>query len=236
MNDYLGVSIGCLGLGLLGFVGGRMRGIKANVHIPFLLSSFIFAGFYGLQVTDQFIIPLVGFSHQLTKLLFYDYGNGLLGLLPLALALVLIGKHLLKMDYNQQWSGTTRFTFASLQYGLISGTVLAVVPLLLVVSIGQKFSPRVDLYRYGLNCVTNLYEEIICRGLLLASCVKYWNRLSAVVWTSVVFGLAHGLAEKSVVIALGAGLMAWAVLKAKSLWAGWTSHQLTDVLVDTFLP
>ncbi|WP_158552546.1 type II CAAX prenyl endopeptidase Rce1 family protein [Spirosoma telluris] len=66
--------------------------------------------------------------------------------------------------------------------------------------------------------------------------MKYWPRLWAVVWTSVVFGLAHGLTEKSVALALGAGLMAWAVLRAKSLWAGWTSHQLTDMVVDTFLP
>ena len=83
--------------------------------------------------------------------------------------------------------------------------------------------------------MTNLYEEIICRGLLLACCVKYWT-IWAVLWTSVVFGLDHGTTEKSVVIAMGAGLMAWAVLKAKSLWAGWTSHRLTDMLVDTFLP
>ncbi|NEU70261.1 hypothetical protein GK091_25515 [Spirosoma agri] len=54
----------------------------------------------------------------------------------------------------------------------------------------------------------------------MACCVKYWNRLSAVVWMSVVFGLAHGLTEKSIALALGAGLMAWVVLKAKSLWAG----------------
>ncbi|MVM38531.1 CPBP family intramembrane metalloprotease [Spirosoma sp. HMF3257] len=72
--------------------------------------------------------------------------------------------------------------------------------------------------------------------MLLACGVKYWPRLWAVVWTSVVFGLAHGLTEKSVALALGAGLMAWAVLRAKSLWAGWTSHQLTDMVVDTFLP
>ena len=140
------------------------------------------------------------------------------------------------MDYHEQWSGTTTYNLPALKYGIIAGIVLAAIPLLIVASMGQKFSYKVDVYRYGINCVTNLYEEIICRGLLLASCVKYWNRASAVVWTSVVFGLAHGLTEKSIAIALGAGLMAWAVLKAKSLWAGWTSHQLTDMIVDTFLP
>ena len=140
------------------------------------------------------------------------------------------------MDYNEQWSGTTNFNLPSLKYGIIGGITLAVIPLIIVASTGQNFNYKVDFYRYAINCITNLYEEIICRGLLLACCVKYWNRLAAVVWTSVVFGLAHGLNEKSISIALAACLMAWVVLKAKSLWAGWTTHQLTDMIVDTFLP
>ena len=236
MNAYLAESIAFLSIGLLLFVLGRMRLINDRFYIPLFLSSFIFIGFYGVNVANELVIPLFGFSDKLNKLLFYDYGNGLLGLLPLTLAILFIGKHLLKMDYDEQWSGTTTYNLPSLKYGMIGGLALAAIPLIIVASTGQKFSPKVDVYRYGLNCVTNLYEEIICRGLLLACCVKYWNRLSAVVWTSVVFGLAHGLAEKSIMIALAAGLMAWAVLKAKSLWAGWTSHQLTDMIVDTFLP
>ena len=236
MNDYLAESIVFLIVGLVVFLVGRMRLIHDKVYIPFLLSSFIFIGFYGIAVLREFVISFLGFSDKMNRLLFYDFGNGLLGLLPLALATLLIGKYILKMDYQEQWSGTIRFTFPSLKYGILTGILLAVIPLLLMASTGQKFNYKVDVYRYGINGVTNLYEEIICRGLLLASCVKYWNRLAAVVWTSVVFGLAHGLTEKSITIALAAGLLAWAVLKAKSLWAGWTSHQLTDMIVDTFLP
>ena len=236
MNDYLIVSFGCLLLALLGFVASRMRLLNDQAYVPFALSSFLFAGLYAIQLTRQGVIPWLGFSDKLNRVLFYDYGNGLLGLLPLALALLLVGKYGLKMDYRAQWNGTTNYTLPSLTYGLSAGLILAAIPLLIVAATGQKLSPKVDLYRYGINCVTNLYEEIICRGLLLAYCVKYWTRLWAVVWTSVVFCLAHGLTEKSVGIALGAGLMAWAVLKAKSLWAGWTSHQLTDMIVDTFLP
>ncbi|AKD53697.1 CPBP family intramembrane glutamic endopeptidase [Spirosoma radiotolerans] len=236
MNDYLIVSIAFILLALFGFLGSRMRLLHDKIYIPFCLSSFIFAGLYSIQVTRQFVVSLLGLSDKLNRVLFYDYGNGLLGLLPVALALLLIGKYLLKMDYNDQWSGTTTYTLLSLKYGLMAATILAAIPLLILASRGQKFSPEIDVYRYGINCVTNLYEEIICRGLLLACCVRYWTRMWAVVWTSVVFGLAHGLTEKSIAIALGAGLMAWAVLKAKSLWAGWTSHQLTDMIVDTFLP
>ncbi|SOD92176.1 CPBP family intramembrane glutamic endopeptidase [Spirosoma fluviale] len=236
MNDYLVVSFCLLLVSLLLFVLGRIRVLNDKVYIPVWLSSFIFAGFYGLQVGRPVVIQWLGFPDRINHLLFYDYGNGLLGLLPLSLAMVLIGKYLLNIDYQEQWSGTTRFKLVSLKYGLISGLLLAAVPLLLMAASGHTFTYKIDVYRYSVNGVTNLYEELICRGLLLACCVKYWTKLWAVVWTSVVFGLAHGVTEKSVGIALGAGLMAWAVLKAKSLWAGWTSHQLTDTLVDTFLP
>lgn len=236
MNDYLILTIICLLLALLGFVGGRIQLLTNQFYIPFGLSGFIFAGVYGIQVTRQVVVLWLGLGDKLNHVLFYDYGNGLVGLLPLALGLLLIGKYALHMEYSEQWSGTTRYGFASLKYGLIAGLILGAIPVLIVAVRGQPFSPKVDLYRYGINGVTNLYEEIICRGLLLACCVRYWNRLSAVVWTSVVFGLAHGLTEKSVAIGLGAGLLAWAVLRAKSLWAGWTSHQLTDLIVDTFLP
>lgn len=236
MNDYLIVSIGFMFLALLGLVGSRMSLVGDKIYMPFCLSSFIFAGLYTTRISRQFVVPLLGLSDQMNRILFYDYGNGLLGLLPLALALLLVGKYRLQIDYSDQWSGTTTYTLSSLTYGLIAGTLLAAIPLLIVASTGQKLSPKIDVYRYGINCITNLYEEIICRGLLLAYCVRYWTRLWAVVWTSAVFGLAHGLTEKSIAIALGAGLLAWAVLKAKSLWAGWTSHQLADVMVDTFLP
>ena len=230
------VSIVFLGAGLLLFISGRMRIIGEKSFIPLFLSSFIFIGFYCVKVFREFAIPLLGFSSKINSLLFYDYGNGLLGLFPLALTIIFIGKYLLKIDYDEQWSGTTTFNLPSLTYGIIGGIALAAIPLVIVASTGQKFTIKVDFYRYGINCITNLYEEIICRGLLLACCVKYWNRLSAVIWTSVVFGLAHGLSEKSIPIALAACLMAWLVLKAKSLWAGWTTHQLTDMIVDTFLP
>ncbi|GAB3885884.1 CPBP family intramembrane glutamic endopeptidase [Spirosoma agri] len=208
MNDYLILTVGCLLLALLGFIGGRTRLLNDKIYIPLALSSFIFAGLYAIQVTRPVVVPLLGFNDKLNHVLFYDYGNGLLGLLPLALALLFIGKYWLKMNYNDQWSGTTRYTFPSLRYRLMAGLILASIPLLIAASTGQIFSSKVDMYSYSINGVTNLYEEIICRGLLLACCVRYWTRLWAVVWTSVVFGLAHGLTEKSLAIALGAGLMA----------------------------
>ncbi|RZK37142.1 MAG: hypothetical protein EOO61_09385, partial [Hymenobacter sp.] len=106
MNDYLVVSSCLLLVSLLLFVLGKRRVLNDKFYIPVCLSSFIFAGFYGLQVGRPVVIQLLSFPDRINHLLFYDYGNGLLGLLPLSLAMVLIGKYLLNIDYQEQWSGT----------------------------------------------------------------------------------------------------------------------------------
>ena len=236
MGENVSIAIALLSVGLLLFVLGRMRLVGDRFYVPLFLSSFIFAGFYAIKIFHDSVVPLLGFSAETNNLLFNDYGIGLLGLLPLALSMLLIGKYLVKMKYTEQWGGTVQFKLPSLLYGTTAGLLIVAIPLLIALSKGYDFNPKVSAYMYGVNCVTNLYEEVIFRGLLLACCVRYWSRIAAVVWTSAVFGLAHGLNEKSILIALGAGLMAWAVLKAKSLWAGWTTHQLADMIVDTFLP
>ena len=236
MDEFLLIAAVFLLIGTVTLALGKMHFVADSTFIPLFLSSFIFAGFYCVKVLSRLLIPLLGFSSKTTSLLFYNYGNGLLGLLPLALLILFVGKYVLKMNYNEQWSGSIRFTLPSLMYGLIAGVLLSAVPLIIAVSTGQKLSHKIDVYRDGLNCITNLYEEIICRGLLLACCIKYWNKLFAVLLTSVVFGFAHGLNEKSITVAMAACLMAWAVLKAKNLWAGWTSHQIIDMIVDTFSP
>lgn len=149
MNDYLVVS-SCLLFGSLHlFVLGRIRVLNDKVYIPVWLSSFIFAGFYGLQVSRPVVIQCLGFRDKTNDLLFYDFGNGLLGLLPLSLAMVLIGKYLLNINYQEQWSGTTRFKLASLKYGLISGLLLAAVPLLLNRTFDQTDHIRVVSLRAG---------------------------------------------------------------------------------------
>ena len=235
MNESLSIAIIFLSAGLLLFVLGKMRIVSDKFCVPLFLSSFIFVGFYCIKVFHESIVPLLGFSAETNNLLFNDYGLGLLGLLPLTLSILFIGKYILKMNYKEQWGGTVKFKLPSLTYGIIAGLLISVVPLAIAALKGYKFDYKIDFYLYGTNCVTNLYEEVIFRGLLLACCVKYWSRIAAVVWTSAVFGLGHGLNEKSILIALGACLMAWAVLKAKSLWAGWTTHQLADMIVDTLL-
>jgi membrane protease YdiL (CAAX protease family) len=92
-----------------------------------------------------------------------------------------------------------------------------------------------DLRRAAVNCFSNLYEEILCRGLLLQLIARYWGRIPAMAWTSVLFGLMHGINEKALFLALTTWIFAWAVLRTESLWSAWIIHQGSDSLVDPFV-
>ena len=101
---------------------------------------------------------------------------------------------------------------------------------------GEETKLEIDIYRYAINIFSNLYEEILFRGLVLALCLKYWNKTIGIVFTSVLFGLSHGIDEKGIFIIVISVIMGWAVVKAKNLWAGWVSHQTSDMIIDTIFP
>lgn len=88
------------------------------------------------------------------------------------------------------------------------------------------------------NLFSNLYEEIIYRGLLLVAVGRALDsRILAVVLTSVLFGAVHTqypLSGRIVVGVMGA-VAGLAYLKTGSLWAAWLNHMTVDVLMDTFL-
>jgi membrane protease YdiL (CAAX protease family) len=236
MDFNLSIAVSLFVLGAIVLVLEKTKLIKKGGSIPIFLSIIVFIGLYFFKTISKFLSQIFGFSDNTYNLLFGDWGGGLIGFLPTALAIFLVGKYILKMNIDEQWNGTFRFTKIALKFGIISGLIITSLTLIIVVAMGQQIMPKIDFYRYGINMVTNLYEEIICRGLLLACCLKYWNKLGAIVWTSLIFALMHGIGDKAIFILLTSWIMAWAVLKAKNLWAGWISHQTVDMIVDTFLP
>ncbi len=69
MNGYLWVSIAFLSVGLFLFVLGRMQLINDKFYVPLFLSSFIFIGFHSVAVLRELVIPFLGFSYKVNRLL-----------------------------------------------------------------------------------------------------------------------------------------------------------------------
>jgi membrane protease YdiL (CAAX protease family) len=163
-------------------------------------------------------------------------GSGLLGFLPATLLVLLLGRSGFRLSITEQWAGKTTITWTAAWYGGGVGLVLAVLTIGLALMLGGATIGWQPFWSsYTVNLVSNLYEEVLARGMLLQIIRRRWNDRAAMIWTGVVFGLMHGLNEKAMFIALISWAIAWAVLRARSLWAGWVAHQVMDVVVDSLL-
>jgi membrane protease YdiL (CAAX protease family) len=169
--------------------------------------------------------------------LFTGPGGGVLGLLPSALMVILVGVCVFDVSLRQQWFGNLTFTSRSWVYGGAVGALLAAITLALALTV-RKGSLRWDPHWtvHAVNMFSNLYEEVLVRGLLLFVVHKYFGASAAAVWTGVVFGLLHGPNALGLFIGLTSWTMGLMVIRAESLWAGWFAHQVLDFLVDSLLP
>ena len=164
-------------------------------------------------------------------------GQGVLGLLPGVIVVVLLGRRLFGHGLRDQWGGSLRFPRAALIHGVVAGALLATaaVAFLLLTGLG-RWGPNVDVARMGVNAFSNLWEELLARGLLLVVVREAFGDRTAMIWTSVFFGvLLHGLSPFALFIAATSWILAWAVIRARSLWAGWVGHQVADVIADSLV-
>ncbi len=164
-------------------------------------------------------------------------GQGVLGLLPGAVTIVLLGWWLFRVGLRTQWGGTLALTGSALRFGVLAGLALggAAVVFLLALGFG-RWDPNLDLPRMGVNVVSNLWEEVLARGLLLVVIRRSFGDRTAMIWTSVFFGiLMHGLSPFALFIAATWWILAWAVIRARTLWAGWVGHQVADMLADSLV-
>jgi membrane protease YdiL (CAAX protease family) len=168
-------------------------------------------------------------------------GEGTLGILLGVVAVLFGGRWLFGMSVQEQWSGRLRFSLRDLRYGGSIGLGLCVATLACVALTGAgrlAFEP--NWAGHGVNVFSNLYEEIVTRGLLLQVALRGGGRRFAMIWTGLVFGTMHirytmnGLLF-ALVVAATTWLFAWAIPKARSLWAGWLAHQVGDPVVDSLL-
>jgi membrane protease YdiL (CAAX protease family) len=163
-------------------------------------------------------------------------GLGSLGLLPSAVALLLAGRFLFGMSLREQWNGRLSFALRDLWYG--GGVAVAMSAVVLggaLLAGSGRVAWEPNWAQNGVNVFSNLYEEVLARSLLLQVARRQAGNGFAMFWTGLVFGSMHGISWLALGFALVTWIIAWVVLRAGSLWAGWVFHQAIDVLVDSLL-
>lgn len=163
-------------------------------------------------------------------------GGGVLGGLPAALTVIVGGRWLFGVTLQEQWNGRLSFRWRDLAYGGLFGVVGSG---LMVAGIALSGAARIawepNWAGHGVNLASNLYEEILARGLLLQVSRRAFGNVFAAIWTGIIFGSMHGFTWFGLGVALTGWVLALPVLWAGSLWAGWVFHQVTDVIMDSFL-
>jgi membrane protease YdiL (CAAX protease family) len=163
-------------------------------------------------------------------------GLGTLGLLPSAVAILLAGRYVFGMSLREQWNGRLSLAMRDLWYG---GSVAVAMAAFLLAGAALAGAGRVawepNWAQNGVNAFSNLYEEVLTRSLLLQVARRRAGNGFAMFWTGLVFGSMHGVNWLALGFVLVTWIIAWIVLRAGSLWAGWVFHQVIDVLVDSSL-
>lgn len=87
------------------------------------------------------------------------------------------------------------------------------------------------------NLFSNLFEEIVFRGFLLAALAAVFGFWPAAVLSSIAFGYVHTQYPLDLQVMVGViGLgWCWLVRKARTVWAPYLSHTVLDAVADPFL-
>ena len=126
----------------------------------------------------------------------------------------------------------------SLRWGLGVGLALSAVTALIWIFIGPGFQVDINFWKMGGNVVSNFYEEVCYRVLLFgAGLYTFRSFLPAALISGLAFGLTHTqypfvFRIFTAVVGMAVALSYW---KSRSVLAPWLAHQVSDMLLDTFL-
>lgn len=175
-------------------------------------------------------------DQPLTQWLMGPNGRGLLGALPGAVLVLLAARPVFGLSLAELWGGRLSFSQRAWRYGLVAGLGLSAAKAAALWAPGPGETVwSFSWAGFSVCLLTNLSEEMLFRGLLLQVVRKGLGTRVALLWTGLAFGLVHGLTPGSLIEAAASWVLAWAVMEARSLWAGWVARQLSSLLEGALL-
>jgi hypothetical protein len=218
-----------------------------------VLMGTILAWWYGNHVLVPWAQRIAGFEHVTQPALQVVLGHWFFWQLPVALACVAVWLAGARLGALPSLLATLKSGGSwrrVVTYGLMGGLVLLGWSAVGAAA-GGGFGFHPDLPKMAGDLASNMYEEIVFRGLVF--CAFYGavagttfplegpldrvGLIAAVVGSAAVFGASHSQANIGLRVAIGVAgvIFAWPFWKSRSLWAPWLTHMVGDVVGDTFL-
>ncbi|MFA6167746.1 MAG: type II CAAX endopeptidase family protein [Gemmatimonadaceae bacterium] len=206
-----------------------------NVKVAARLVAFIGASLLALAVVPALLYPFIRMSGSIT-------GTRLIAFGAMSCVAMLIATAVTVRLFSESWRDTTRLSVDALGRwplvgGLAAGWFAIAVPAGLLIWFGAlRVVPAEDGSWWtgaGLALAilvpAALTEELALRGYAFTLLRRAWGVTTAVLLTSVAFGLLHlfnpGVTAQSVVLVSLAGVfLALVRLAFDSLWAAWLAH------------
>jgi membrane protease YdiL (CAAX protease family) len=211
------------------------RGQASLIRI-LAVTAFIYLIYRPLAMPWSFWLATFPLTPAQQFWLYRGPGGAIGGLFPSAVAVLLGGRYLFGMTLREQWNGRLRPTLRDLIYGGGIALALSAVFLAGLAATGNgRVAWEPDWAGHGANLFSNLYEELLARGLLLQVTCRTGGKWFGILWTALVFGAMHPFGWYALGVALTTWILAWVILRAGSLWAGYILHQGLDFFMDSFL-
>jgi hypothetical protein len=226
---------------------------KRLLHVA-LLAAALVAWWTGDHVITPWVQRIAGYDRIHDRDLSVLLGHWLFGQLPrvlLCVAVWLAGTRLGLMPSlrNSLTSG------GSWRRVVVTGLIGTLVLLVLTVGIGAAAGGCFGFHPYFTkmagDLVSNMYEEIVYRGLMfcafygvvaaasfpLAGKLNLAGLIAGTIGSSVVFAIGHEQYAMALRAVLGVVATAFVYpwVAARSLWAPWIAHMLVDVIGDSIL-
>lgn len=127
---------------------------------------------------------------------------------------------------------------SSLIKGTAAGLIITALTVLQALLTKGEFHFGIDTWAMAGNIFSNAYEEIIYRGLIFTG-MLYFFRIpwAAILASGFIFGWSHD--QYHLFVRFGVGItgmvLGYLYYNTGNLLAPWTTHQVTDTIVDTIL-
>ncbi|WP_412470001.1 MULTISPECIES: type II CAAX prenyl endopeptidase Rce1 family protein [unclassified Halobacteriovorax] len=127
---------------------------------------------------------------------------------------------------------------AALLYGIVSALVLSVLFIIYWLIRGYDFQFLINSQSILGNIFSNYYEEISYRALLVGvSLALFRNKWIAIVIPSLIMVSTHTQYpfEFKCLVFLGSCFFSYVYIRTSNLVSSWSSHQVSDIVLDTIL-
>jgi membrane protease YdiL (CAAX protease family) len=200
------------------------------------VTAFIYLIFRPLCHPLSYWLDSLHLSKNAAAWVYTGPGGAIFGLLPSVVCVLLGGQYLFGVTIREQWNGRLQPRRRDLWYGGIASVAMSAFFLCGIAATGQgRIAWEPNWAGHGQNLFSNLYEELLARGLLLQVTRRTFGNWFGIFWTAVVFGTMHQFGWFALGVAATTWIFAWVILRSGSLWSGYICHQGLDFFMDSLL-